>query len=143
MKPTNIKLEIRARRILREICGDRCPESDEDLDQELKACGRNVKLTAVKICLGVSVEEADRRLQDAGGVLANLLKASQASNENGNGISASQGAAYVLCVDGGGSKCSAVIMSRNGAVGHGESGPCNPYVYMISIRTRSNMLTGV
>jgi hypothetical protein len=27
-------------------------------------------------------------------------------------------------------------MSSDGAVGHGESGPCNPYVYMISIRTR-------
>ena len=126
MKPTNCKLELRARGILREICRDHCPTSDEDLDQELKACGRNVKLTAVKIYLGVSVDEAERHLQGADGVLTNLLKASQASSESVNGRSTSHDPAYVLCIDGGGSKCSAVLMSADGAVGHGESGPCNP-----------------
>jgi N-acetylmuramic acid 6-phosphate etherase len=128
VKPTNVKLQLRARRILREICGDRCPESDEDLDQELKSCNRNVKLTAVKICLGVSVEEAKRRLQGAGSVLASLLKASRASNASANGAPANHDTAYVLCVDGGGSKCGAVILSSDGAIGYGESGPCNPYV---------------
>ena len=126
VKPTNVKLQIRARRILREICGDRCPETDEALDRELEACGRNVKLTAVKVYLGVSVEEAEHRLQDVGGMLASLLKASQGTNGASNGIGGKR--KYVLCVDGGGSKCSAVVVSEDGTVCSGESGPCNPYV---------------
>lgn len=123
VKPTNIKLKIRARRILREICGDRCPALDEDIDQELRNCGRSVKLAAVKISLGVSVEEAERLLKDAGGVLANLLKPQASILSLANGIAEGS---YVLCVDGGGSKCNAVIISENGDVGSGESGPGNP-----------------
>lgn len=123
LKPTNIKLEIRARRILREICGDRCPPADEDINQELRACGRSVKLAAVKISLGASVEEAERLLNDTGGVLANLLKPRPSILDAANGIAEGS---YVLCVDGGGSKCNAVIISENGDIGSGESGPCNP-----------------
>jgi N-acetylmuramic acid 6-phosphate etherase len=139
VKPTNVKLQIRARRILREICGDRCPESDQALDRELEACGRNVKLTAVKIFLGVSVEKAERCLQDAGGVLANLLKAPQGTSGACNGTSGK--GKYILCVDGGGSKCSAVIVSDEGFICNGESGPCNPFVNLLQKTSILNMLT--
>ena len=32
---------------------------------------------------------------------------------------------FVLCVDAGGSSCKAVIISNDGLVGSGQSGPCN------------------
>lgn len=123
VKPTNVKLQLRARRILGEICGDRAPESDEELDGVLEACGKSVKLAAAKLCLNVSVEEAEVQLQKVDGVLATLLKEPKAVS----GVEKGEDTKYVLCVDGGGSKCTAVIMSSTGAVGAGEAGPCNPY----------------
>ena len=128
VRPTNVKLQLRARKILREICGDRAPTFDEELDRELSSCGRNVKLAAVKIYLGISVDEADSRLRAAGGVLANIITIGQTPAEAVNRVALDANAEYVLCVDGGGSKCSAVLLSRSGLLFRGESGPCNPYV---------------
>ena len=121
VKPTNVKLQRRARRIIREICRDRCQQSDAELDDVLQVCDRSVKLVAAHIYLGISVEEAKLRLQEANGLLANLLKAPKDDNEVDKGM-----VQYVLCVDGGGSKCEAVILREDGAKGTGEAGPCNP-----------------
>ena len=125
VEPTNVKLQLRARRILRDICGDRCPQSDEELGAVLKQSERSVKVAAMTISCGVSVEEAKLRLREAGGVLANVLNAPQTlqSGVPGGGTKEAQ---YVLCVDGGGSKCKAVIISDAGVEGAGEAGPCNP-----------------
>jgi N-acetylmuramic acid 6-phosphate etherase len=126
VKPTNVKLQVRARGILRYICGDRAPASDEELDQELDACRRNVKLAAVKIYLGASIDEAESRLQAAGGILANIIKTVHTREKAANGMVDDADAEFVLCVDGGGSKCSAVLLSKSGVMFRGESGPCNP-----------------
>ena len=126
VKPTNVKLQLRARKILCEICGGHCPGSDEELDEVLQVCGRSVKLAAVKITLGVSIEEANFRLVQADGVLANLLKAPDGIKSVETGTN--DDPQYVLCVDGGGSKCRAVVLGRDRVAGTGEAGPCNPYV---------------
>ena len=123
VKPTNVKLQHRARRIIREICGSRCISSDEDLDVLLAKCERNVKVAVVSICFGIPVKEAKARLRIAKEVLANLLQVPSAMS---NGIGTHDGPQYVLCVDGGGTKCRAVILDRNSAEGSGEAGPCNP-----------------
>ena len=121
LKATNLKLRQRSRNMLRTICGQRCPESDESLDVLLNSCQGSVKLAIVTLTLGVSVLEATRRLDEAVGVLANVLKTPVTANPTEN----SDTDEYVLCVDGGGSKCAAVIMSADGAVGVGEGSSCN------------------
>ena len=123
VKPTNIKLQHRARSILREICGERCPTNNEDLDSTLESCNKNVKLAAVVISLNVPVTEAQRLLDEAGGVLALVLeraKPSLALSPN-----AQKKIPHYLCVDAGGSKCAAVILSENGIEGTGFYGTCN------------------
>ena len=143
VKPTNLKLQVRARRILREICGDRAPTSDEELDRELDSCSRNVKLAAVKIYLKISVDEAESRLRAADGVLANVIKSSQRPAEAVNGLAVDAEAEYVLCIDGGGSKCSAVLVSNSETMFQGESGPCNPYVNLDCDSNKKWLLTAL
>ena len=126
VKPTNVKLQIRARRILREICGDRCAEIDEELDDILKSCDGSVKVAAARIYLGVSVEEAKLRLRDADGVLSNVFKTQTANPNEVRTRIPDLGMGFILCIDGGGSKCQAVIRSKAGTEGIGEAGPCNP-----------------
>lgn len=127
LKATNKKLQQRSRDIIRTICGPTSPSSDEELDLLLVACDGSVKLAAATILLGTSVEEAGKHLNNAGGVLAEVLNPS--TNKEScvsNGCDEGPGD-YVLCVDGGGSKCAAVLMGRAGQIGRGEGGQCNVY----------------
>lgn len=123
VKPTNIKLEHRARSIIREIVGPDCLCPDDELDKVLVQCDESVKLAAVVLKLGVSVEEARHRLEAANGVLATLIKPSADSTvptQNGH-----ETYEAVLCVDAGGSRCRATILYSDGSNGTGEAGPCN------------------
>ncbi|KIX10133.1 uncharacterized protein Z518_01214 [Rhinocladiella mackenziei CBS 650.93] len=115
LKATNLKLQQRSRNILRSICGSSCPSSDSELDDRLKSCGRSTKLAIAALSLGVPVSEAKQRLAEAGGVLATVLTKPVSDMT----------ADSVLCIDGGGSKCAAVIMSPDGTKGYGEAGGCN------------------
>lgn len=129
VKPTNVKLKQRARGILRAICAERCPALDEALDATLEACGRSVKLAAVVIWFNVPVADAQKRLDEADGILANALQPRQALEE----IDSPKGKTFYLCVDGGGSKTHAVITSfdglnAGGLEAEGSAGPCNAYV---------------
>lgn len=128
VKPTNVKLQIRARRILRAICGDRCPESNEEIGELLRSCDRSVKLAAAMAVLGIPIEEARIRLNEVGGVLAKLMVATKPTSSDVEVLSTGAKPKYVLCVDGGGSKCQAVIRDNAGMEMIGEAGPCNPYV---------------
>ena len=123
VKPTNMKLEHRARGILRDICGSRCPSADEDLSAILETCNGSVKLAAVVITLKVPVQEAQRLLEEVDGMLALVLK--EANSPLPLTIGKRSKASYYLCVDAGGSKCAAVIISKDGIQGTGISGPCN------------------
>lgn len=126
LKPTNVKLRMRARGMLREICGSQCPKDDEEIDSVLEQCGNSVKLAAAKICLQCSAEEAATRLLEVGGVLAGLWETSELPSLNGTPDRKRRRPEHVLCIDGGGSKCKAVIKDRDGISGVGEAGPCNP-----------------
>ncbi len=120
LKATNLKLQQRSRNMLRTICGASCPESDSDLDALLKDCQGSVKLAIATLRLGVTPSEAKQRLDEVAGVLVNILKddddVSPRSGENQE---------YVLCIDGGGSKCAAAVVSIEGHTGYGESSGCN------------------
>lgn len=127
VKATNIKLKQRARNILRFVGGDACTQTDEQLDQTLQSCHGSVKLAAVTIVLGVSVEEAEERLERNKGVLARVLEEARQREarrqDDHDGL--------VLCVDAGGTSCKAVIMSKDGEMGIGTAGPCNLLVIFI------------
>lgn len=125
MKATNEKLQQRARDIIRNICGSASPFENEELDKLLADCGESVRIAVASILLESSVEEARQSLKNAGGVLAEVLekpKNVMARKENSN-CKATQ--KYVLCVDGGGSKCLAVVIGDNGEFEKGEAEECN------------------
>jgi N-acetylmuramic acid 6-phosphate etherase len=126
LKPTNIKLQIRARRILRGICGNRCPVSDDELDAVLREADNSVKLAATKLLMNVSMEEARHELERNGGVLAEVVEGFETITRMIHERANNRPQQAVLCIDGGGSKCRAVIVDRHGCEWIGEAGPCNP-----------------
>jgi N-acetylmuramic acid 6-phosphate etherase len=123
LKATNIKLQQRAKNILRFVGGNECTQSDEELEQILEACHGSVKLAAATIVLKAPVAEAEERLQRHKGVLAHVFQEEESFRQtNGHGKFASD---LVLCVDAGGTSCKAVIMSPDGIKLLGVTGPCN------------------
>lgn len=121
LKATNFKLRQRSRNILRAICGTKCPTSDDDLDDLLKRCAGSVKLAITVLSLDISVPEAQKRLDEAGGVLANVIN----NYFDEPLVNGGENQKYLLCVDGGGSKCAALILSADGQTGYGEAPGCN------------------
>lgn len=123
LKATNLKLQQRSRNILRSICGTKCPRTDEELDAVLSSSGGSVKIAIVSLRLGIPVPEAITRLRDSGGVLAKVLEQEQITQilPTTNGTARK----YALCIDGGGSKCAAAIISADGGIICGEAGGCN------------------
>lgn len=122
LRATNLKLQQRSRNILRSICGSKCPEGDEALDALLNSCGGSVKVAIASLTLGIPVPEAIDRLDDAGGILAKVLKHGECvmrPTTNGKQFECA------LCIDGGGSKCAAAIISADGTISYGEAGGCN------------------
>jgi N-acetylmuramic acid 6-phosphate etherase len=69
VQPTNNKLQRRARRIVREVCG----VSDDEAAALLQSSGGSVKLAIVMALAGVPVEEARQRLDSTGGVVRRAL----------------------------------------------------------------------
>ncbi|KIX98156.1 uncharacterized protein Z520_06236 [Fonsecaea multimorphosa CBS 102226] len=125
LRATNFKLQQRSRNILRTICGSQCPDSDTGLDALLSSCQGSVKLAIATLGLGATVSEAKRLLEDAGGVLASVFKKPPNGCINGQTTTESHASEYVLCIDGGGSKCAAVVISADGQRGYGEGPGCN------------------
>ncbi|KAJ9156770.1 Glucokinase regulator family protein [Coniochaeta hoffmannii] len=121
VKATNIKLQQRARNILRFVGGEACTQTDEELDQTLQDCHGSVKLAAVTIVLKVSIQDAEDRLQRNKGVLAHVFE--EAHRNDGHKEEGEDD--LVLCVDAGGTSCKAVLLSKNGDMGIGTAGPCN------------------
>ncbi|EFY99778.1 N-acetylmuramic acid-6-phosphate etherase and BadF/BadG/BcrA/BcrD ATPase domain protein [Metarhizium robertsii] len=122
LRATNIKLQQRARNILRLIGGPRCTQSDEELGRILYECHGSVKLAAATIVLGVPVADAEARLRQHGGLLARVIEEHEGQQAAAD---EAQDDGLVLCVDAGGTSCKAVIMSRDGVSGCGAAGPCN------------------
>lgn len=125
LKATNKKLQQRSRNIIRVLCGPSSPQTDEELDHVLEACNGSVKLSVASILLEIPPGEASERLEAAGGVLAKILN----RNDDSPAVTADADSksvnGFVLCVDGGGSECAAVLLGPSGQRGRGEAGECN------------------
>ncbi|GIK05046.1 hypothetical protein Aspvir_009145 [Aspergillus viridinutans] len=118
---SNLELEQRSRNILRRLSARCAGMTDAELDTLLARCKRKVKL-ALLVAETDPVEHCEERLASAGGVLANALETSLAKDVQ----SPAKDRQYVLCIDGGGTKCAAVIADLEGSVvGRGTTGPCN------------------
>lgn len=122
---SNQKLKQRSRNILRKV-SKRCSSmTDQELDDLLARCDSRVKVALVVAEKGISVEESREQLEAAQGVLAKVIaieKAVQVKKPLVNGFKHHR---TVLCIDGGGSKCAAVVGDSSGNIGRGVSGPCN------------------
>lgn len=122
MRATNLKLQQRARNILRLIGGSACTQSDAEIDRVLQICHGSVKLAAVVIVLGVSAMDAEERLGRNKGILAQVFEEDERERA---GKSGAHRGGLVLCVDAGGTSSKAVIMSKDGSTSCGTAGPCN------------------
>lgn len=123
VKATNLKLKQRAKGIIREICGSGSSTSDGELTELLQSCGGSVKLAIVAHRLQIPVSEAKNRLQAAGGVLSDVFKEQEGSAPKT--FDEDDHVKYVLCVDGGGSKCAAFVLGSNGEAGSATTAGCN------------------
>lgn len=124
MVASNLKLEQRARNMLRRLSGECNGLSDSDLDSLLAKCNGSVKLAILVVETGGTVESCQKVLTSAGGVLAKaLIEASRPAQ-----ITLPEARQFVLCIDGGGTKCAAVVGDKDGAVSYGFAGSCNMYM---------------
>lgn len=101
--------------------------SDAELDALLAQSNRSVKLAMLVAETGQTVEACQQLLESAGGVLACALdRACPCTQPQSpiDGISKR----FTLCIDGGGSKCAAVIADSSGHTSHRFAGSCNLWV---------------
>ncbi|KAJ5777626.1 N-acetylmuramic acid 6-phosphate etherase MurQ [Penicillium odoratum] len=120
MVASNLKLEQRARNILRQTSGRCNMLSESELDSLLVKCNHSVKLAILVAETDDTVESCQQALVSAGGVLAKVLTKPCPPTQ----ISSPESRRFSLCIDGGGTKCAAVVADKNG-VSHGFAGPCN------------------
>jgi N-acetylmuramic acid 6-phosphate etherase len=122
---SNLKLKQRSRNILRRLSGKCQSSSDAELDALLARCNASVKLAILVAETGESVETCQGYVDAAGGVLANALAA--ISRPIGQKPASAPTQRFSLCIDGGGTKCAAVVADGTNVVGQGSAGPCNLY----------------
>jgi N-acetylmuramic acid 6-phosphate etherase len=99
--------------------------TDQDLDDLLARCGGRVKVALVVAEKGISVEESREQLEMAQGVLAKVIATEDEAPVKTPLINGFKHHRSVLCIDGGGSKCAAVVGDTGGDLGKGVAGPCN------------------
>lgn len=102
--------------------------SDMSLDDLLARCDGSVKLTLVVAETDLPVGQSRQRLQAAAGVLVRALAPNSIIYSESSLANGSKQKSSVICVDGGGSKCAAVVATSSGIMGRGVGGPCNLYV---------------
>lgn len=127
LKTSNLKLQQRSRNIIRKLGGPSCPPTDTEIDALLANCNGSVKLVLATLGLESTVDEARKRLDEAGGSLSTVLESKKKELTKSK-----QDDEMVLYIDGGGTKCAAVIMGQNSNIGEAEAGPCNVYVSPVS-----------
>ncbi|KAJ5613373.1 hypothetical protein N7510_006567 [Penicillium lagena] len=120
MVASNLKLKQRSRNMLRKLSPKCGGWSDSELDALLVKCNGSVKLAILTAETGQSAEDCARQLECVGGVLSEAL-----IRPEGPHWSAMPARKFVLCVDGGGTKCAAVVADDTGVIGRGSAGPCN------------------
>lgn len=120
---SNLKLQQRSRNILRRLSKKCSIISDSELDSLLVKCSGSVKRAILVAETGESVEKCDTLLASTGGILSKALSASSQPVQ----APTPESRQFVLCIDGGGTKCAAVIADEAGNLSHGSAGPCNLY----------------
>lgn len=123
---SNLKLKQRSRNILRILSGKCHFLSDDELDSLLATCNHSVKLAILVAETQKSVDICEGYLASAGGVLAKALTAIPTPKEQ-TVADASAARQFDLCIDGGGTKCAAVVTDGKNIVCRGSAGPCNLY----------------
>jgi len=96
--------------------------TDSDLDALLFKCDRSVKLAILVAETGKTVEECKSDLALHGGILSIALQGNIKHREL---VSNEFLRKFVLCIDGGGTKCAAVVADASGKISHGYAGSCN------------------
>lgn len=124
VKATNGKLIDRARRIFRTVI-PYTSLSDSEIDGLIQSCNGSVKLAVVVEALKCSVVEATKKLDDVGGILKRALDTTANDGPLVRLEESHRAPQLVLCIDAGGTKCAAVISSRDGILARAEVGPCN------------------
>lgn len=124
VKPSNVKLQDRARRIFRTVLPT-TSLSDSQIDDLFVTCNANVKLAIVAEHHKCEVPDAAKILDNAGGVLKRALEISRHIDGGFSTSSLDPKDRLVLCIDAGGTRCKAVIANRSGILSRGEAGPCN------------------
>lgn len=99
--------------------------TDQDLDDLLARCDGRVKVALVVAEKGLSVEESKMQLEAAQGVLAKVIATEDEVQVKKPLVNGYKYHRSVLCIDGGGSKCAAVVGASSGNIGKGVAGPCN------------------
>ncbi|CAG7983355.1 unnamed protein product [Penicillium olsonii] len=124
MVASNLKLEQRSRNMLRSVSARCNTFSDAELDSLLVECNHSVKLAILVAESQCSVDVCEKHLASTGGVLAKALAVINRPNEN-TVVESIASRPFVLCIDGGGTKCAATVTDATGVVYQGCSGPCN------------------
>ncbi|CAG8937811.1 unnamed protein product [Penicillium salamii] len=124
MVASNLKLKKRSHNMLRRVSAKCKPLSDGELDSLLVKCNHSVKLAVLVAESQYPVDVCERHLEVANGVLAKALADINRLQEK-TMTETSPLRPFVLCVDGGGTKCAAVVTDGTGAVYRGFAGPCN------------------
>ncbi|KAJ5550318.1 hypothetical protein N7461_005016 [Penicillium sp. DV-2018c] len=125
---SNLKLKQRSRNILRRLSVKCQSASDEELDELLARSNRSVKLAILVAESGKSVETCQDCLEATGGVLAaalTVISETSLGASEWEPMSSKATRKFVLCIDGGGTKCAAVVADGSSIVGRGSAGPCN------------------
>lgn len=116
LRATNLKLTARTNRIVRHFLG----VGNEEADALLFRCGGELKTALVAGRLGVTPEEARRRLDQAAGRVGDVIHAQSPPARHPN---------LRLGIDGGGSHTVALLGTagpgRMQIIGRGEAGPSN------------------
>ncbi|CBF73938.1 uncharacterized protein ANIA_11038 [Aspergillus nidulans FGSC A4] len=131
---SNAKLRQRSRNILRRLSAECASMPNLELDSLLSRCKGSVKLALLMVATGKPVEECREVLEAADQQLAKALELAATSTlqQGAEGRLRDQSTELILCIDGGGSKCAAVVATKAGAVlGRGEAGPCNMCVPLL------------
>ena len=134
MVASNLKLEQRSRNMLRRLSTKCSSMTDSELDALLSTSNYSVKLAILVAETGASVETCEKLLKSAGGVLATALD--DISKPSTQSVNTEISRRFMLCIDGGGTKCAAVVTNTDGLVSHGYGGPCNLYVSRPSYEIR-------
>lgn len=124
LQASNLKLKQRSRNILKKLSSKCGTMTDSDLDALLMECDRSVKLAFLVAETGKSVETCKGDLQSVGGILSKALDVAVPDIQP---VSHELVRKFALCIDGGGTKCAAVMSDAAGNTTRGSAGPCNLY----------------